>query len=56
MYLADCGNGVAVAGGVVTASDVGVASVVFPLEHADKVPRAMSALTATSRMRRCFFM
>jgi hypothetical protein len=55
-YLADCGNGVAVAGGVVTASDVGVASVVFPPEHADRVPRARSALTPTIRVRRCFFM
>src|ERR1700682_3212649 len=55
-YLADCGNGVAVAGGVVIASDVGAASVVVPLEHADRAPRAMSALTLTSRVRRCFFM
>ena len=56
MYLADCGNGVAVAGGVVTASDVGVASVVFPPEQADRVPRAMSVLIPTSRVRRCFLM
>src|SRR4051794_5015881 len=48
-YLADGGKGVAVAGGVVTASDVGVASVVLPPEQADSVPRAMSALTLTSR-------
>src|SRR5882762_6366647 len=48
MYLADCGNGVAVAGGVVTASDVGVASVDVPLQQADRVPRAMRALTLTT--------
>jgi hypothetical protein len=55
-YLADCGNGFAVAaGGVVTASEVLVASVVVPLEHADRAPRAMSALTLTNRVRRCFF-
>src|SRR6476620_3657129 len=56
MYLADCGNGFADAGGVVTASDVFVASVVLPPEHADRVPRAISALIPTSRVRRCFFM
>ena len=57
MYLADCGNGFAVAaGGVVTASEVFVASVVFPPEQADRVPRARSALTPTNRVRRCFFM
>src|SRR5258705_12723486 len=55
-YLADCGNGVAAAGAVVAASDVGVASVVFPPEQADRVPKAMSALTSTSRVRRCFLM
>ena len=56
-YLADCGNGFAVAdGGAVIASDVLVASVVLPPEHADRVPRARSALTPTIRVRRCFFM
>jgi hypothetical protein len=56
-YLADCGNGFAVAaGGVVTASDVFVASVVFPPEQADRALRAMSALTLTSRVRRCVLM
>src|SRR5215208_610687 len=54
-YLADAGNGVAVADGVVTASDVGVASVDFPPEQADKVPSAMSALMLTSRVRNCLF-
>src|ERR1700756_693209 len=55
-YLADCGNGLAVAdGGVVIASDVLVASVVFPPEQADRVPRARSALTPTIRVWRCFF-
>jgi hypothetical protein len=56
-YLADCGKGFAVAaGGVVIASDVFVASVVFPPEQADRAPRAISALKLTSRVRRCFFM
>src|SRR5215213_7856079 len=51
-YLADCGKGFAVAdGGVVIASEVLVASVVFPPEHADRAPRARSALTPTIRVR-----
>src|SRR6476659_4901705 len=56
IYVADCGHGFAVAGGVVTAAHVVVASVVVPPVHADRVPRAISALTPTSRGRRCFFM
>ena len=40
-YLADCGNGAAVAGGGRgAASDVEVASVDVPPEQADRVPRA----------------
>jgi hypothetical protein len=57
MYLADYGNGVAVfAGGVVTASEVLVASLVLPPEQTETVPRAIGALIPTNRVRRCFFM
>jgi hypothetical protein len=56
-YLADCGNPVGVSGAavVVAASEVLVASVDVPPEQAERVPRAMSALTPTRRVRRCFF-
>ena len=48
-----CGGG----GGVVGAgSGWRSASVDVPPEQADRVPRANSALTPTSRVRRCFFM
>ena len=56
-YRADCGNAESVAVVVVGAGwGLEVASVDVPPEQADRVPRATSALTPTSRVRRCFFM
>ena len=56
-YRADCGNADSVAVVVAgAASDVEVASVEVPPEQADRVPSATSALTPTSRVRKCFLM